>query len=343
MIMTEPWAYGAESVFRSALKMLLDNGDNVIETAPRGMKTLEMLNCRLVYDFSASSPFCSRYLEPNVQRYFARELQWYMSGSDKLADIVEGSSFQAKASNDGVHLNSAYGARLFGTHDERPLYASQVKGGAETVFGNVFDQMQYCADLLTIDPNSRRAVAAIFERADTYEDLSLDFKSNDVPCTIALQWVIRPGKHRHERNIPYLHQIVTMRSNDVWRGFVYDVPCFAFIHGYMLAKINEQAPNHAKVALGKYYHNVHSLHLYDRWAKAAQGLLATPDVVWEDWMEQFPFEHEEFLPAINGFAAGDKHEDFSYLMNDYSKDAWTGLHKWYHQDKAKWTWEVMAK
>jgi thymidylate synthase len=53
-----------------------------------------------------------------------------------------------------------------------------------------------------------------------------------------------------------------MRSNDVWLGMPYDVFCFTGIQMLMAGTIGCQ--------LGTYTHNVGSMHLYDKNAKAVE-------------------------------------------------------------------------
>jgi len=322
----------ADSTFLALLRHLIGRGGSsmipVLRAGPRGMGTTEMLNIQLEYDFAKYSPFCRRYAEPNVLRYFARELAWYMSEDPTLAGIVEGSSFQKKASNDGEFLNSSYGARLAGVHPQRQLFDGCYTGGPG------FHQLRYCANLLAHDLDTRRACAVILERDDLTEDDQLGFKSKDVPCTIAIQWIARERR---------LHQIVTMRSNDVWRGFVYDVPCFAFIHATVLHLVNGHLgrANRDSLGLGKYWHNVHSMHLYDRWRPDAEACV---DGAWPvafeskfDFARPFPFEDLRFQYGMGLFL-----EDtcYNHLEGEHKAgpidNQWDELIGAWYQPKEKW-------
>jgi len=69
---------------------------------------------------------------------------------------------------------------------------------------------------------------------------------NDVPCTVALQFLLRGNK---------LHMVTTMRSNDVWRGFPYDI--------FQFTQLQCTIANAIGCAPGDYVHNVGSLHLYE--------------------------------------------------------------------------------
>lgn len=86
------------------------------------------------------------------------------------------------------------------------------------------------------DLGSRRAIA--------YTTRQFDYGTP--PCLSSIQFIVRGSK---------LDAFVTMRSNDIWRGFPLDVYQFTMWQ-IMLA-------NCLKLKVGKYYHHVGSLHMYD--------------------------------------------------------------------------------
>src|SRR4051812_8842714 len=92
------------------------------------------------------------------------------------------------------------------------------------------------------DHDSRQAVMTMW---DPLHDL---FSSGvrDYPCTIGLQFLLR-----HDR----LEMIVTMRSNDVWKGLAYDAFVFTQLQQVIAAVLDVEA--------GKYTHNPGSLHIYE--------------------------------------------------------------------------------
>ena len=122
-------------------------------------------------------------------RYLLAELHWYLSGSNKVADIAPYAKMWNDLTDDGETLNSAYGYRIF--HK----------------FG--FDQLQYCIDKLKKNPYDRQAVIHIKEASNT--------PTKDTPCTCLLQFTCF-------RNRLHLHTY--MRSNDVWLGLPYDMAFF---------------------------------------------------------------------------------------------------------------------
>jgi hypothetical protein len=69
-----------------------------------------------------------------------------------------------------------------------------------------------------------------------------------------------------------LHCVVTMRSNDLWLGFPYDVFTFTQIQRYLAVML--------AVGLGSYTHNVGSLHLYEEHYEKAQAVAELCNPIW---------------------------------------------------------------
>lgn len=152
--------------------------------------------------------------------YLFGELLWYFHGSNSMKFISTFGSMWARLSDDGVTNNSAYG------------YILKHKHG--------FDQIEKIIELLTVDPNSRRAVLNI-----NVPNMHV-IETRDEPCTIALQFMIRDGQ---------LNCTGIMRSNDIWFGLPYDVVFFTELQKYIARRLG--------VAYGTYTHFVTSMHVYD--------------------------------------------------------------------------------
>lgn len=93
---------------------------------------------------------------------------------------------------------------------------------------------------LRSDDGSRQAVISIYNSKD------IQVKTKDVPCTLAIQFMIRDGK---------LNSYAYMRSNDLFWGFQYDVFSFTVIQEFISDAIG--------IPMGRYYHTVSSMHVYD--------------------------------------------------------------------------------
>lgn len=161
-------------------------------------------------------------------RYCIGELLWYLSGNPKLSAIQLYTSAWDRMSDDGVTVNSNYGARISNIRDE--------------FSGYTFDQLEMCERLLRNDPSTRQAVIHIKQARDIEK-----YPTKDLNCTVCLQFFIREGK---------LYMTTYMRSNDLWMGFPNDVFQFTCIQIYLAMRLG--------VELGTYTHIAGSLHLYER-------------------------------------------------------------------------------
>lgn len=158
----------------------------------------------------------------NDARYVAAQLWWYSKCDQKLGGIENynpgmWSRFTGPWRS-GDDINSNYGEYVF---DENQL---------DTVI-----------ERLTEDPMSRRAII-LFNRPEVSTS-----ETSDHICTTSLQFLIRNGK---------LHAIATMRSNELWNGFRYDVAFFTFLMDFVRAELD------CGLRLGSYTHNVGSFHVY---------------------------------------------------------------------------------
>ncbi len=106
--------------------------------------------------------------------------------------------------------------------------------------GRGLDQLDAVYRRLQKDRHSRRAVMTIFDPIRDNDEDSLD-----VPCTISWQFMIRDDK---------LEMITYMRSNDLFRGFVYDTIEFQWFQEILAGWLG--------VDVGTYFHIVGSAHVY---------------------------------------------------------------------------------
>lgn len=106
----------------------------------------------------------------------------------------------------------------------------------------VVDQLGWAANQLVLDPATRQAYINIWREKPGV--------SKDIPCTTGMQFLIRHGM---------LHMVVTMRSNDIIKGFTYDVFTFSMIATALSILLEQRgllvSPGTLTVTAG-------SLHLY---------------------------------------------------------------------------------
>ena len=119
-------------------------------------------------------------------------------------------------------------------------------GHVESNYGTYIfgEQWEWVVTELESDPESRRAVIAIYANGHKYSN------EKDHPCTMSLQFLIR-----NER----LHLIWNMRSSDLVFGFCNDMFCAGMILQLMLNELDEM-----DLRLGDITFNLGSLHIYER-------------------------------------------------------------------------------
>lgn len=127
-------------------------------------------------------------------------------------------------------------------------------------------------ELLKRDPDSRQAVISLY---DSDRDLGRP-SVKDVPCTIAIQFFLRPWVMHSEvavfgddlvrvtDTVRDLHMWVVMRSNDAWLGLPYDLGQFSLLQMAVAQALGAR--------VGTYTHTVGSMHLYERDWEAAREI-----------------------------------------------------------------------
>ena len=218
-------ASSASELFTAACRAVRAMGR---PASPRQMTTLEILGASLCLT-DARRRFVdlppARVLNP---AFAAAEAVWILSGSDDPWIYQYNQRLSDYA--DHGRLMGAYGPRLRRWH-------------------GTADQLDQVRVTLTEDPDSRRAVIQMFDPA-------ADFRGyKDVPCTLGYRFFLRDGR---------LHMHTTMRSQDLWLGFCYDI--------FTATLLQELLAGWLGADLGEYRHHVDSLHLYAHDLPAAERL-----------------------------------------------------------------------
>ena len=200
--------------------------------SPRGMATREVLGAHLCL----TDPLRrlvdlppTRVINP---AFAVAEALWILSGSDD-AWIFQFNRTLTRYADDG-RLQGAYGPRM-------------------RRWAGHLDQLDQVRRLLIRDPDSRQGVIQLFDPArDTRGH-------RDVPCTLGYRFFLRDGR---------LHMHTTMRSQDLWLGFPYDLFATTLLQELMAGWLG--------VEPGEYHHHVDSLHLYAQHLGPAAAV--APDV-----------------------------------------------------------------
>jgi thymidylate synthase len=127
-----------------------------------------------------------------------------------------------------------------------PTFARFQDGGAlHGAYGpRLFNQLSRVISRLRLDVDTRQAVATIWDPA--YDLTTAHQLPRDVPCTVYLDFRVVDGA---------LEIKIHMRSNDLWRGWCYDIVQFSLLQ--------HQVARTLGLRVGPYTHHADSLHLYD--------------------------------------------------------------------------------
>jgi thymidylate synthase len=159
------------------------------------------------------------------------ETMWVLDGRDDIAFLSRYLGRAPRFSDDHLTWRGGYGPRL------------RNWGG--------IDQIDEIRKLLSADPDSRRAVAVLFDPAR-------DFMATlDAPCNNWLHFIIRDG---------LLHMNVTVRSNDILWGF-------SGINTFEWSVLHEMMAFWLGASIGRESFFISSLHLYDERIEQADRAL----------------------------------------------------------------------
>lgn len=210
---------GVNHAYRVVLDYILKYGKNV---EPRGKKTKEVPG----FVFRINDSRRNVLISPNRAmslRYMVAEWLWIMYGRNDVLTILPFNKNLESFSDDGQSFSGAYGPK-------------------------VAEQWSFVRTTLEKDKDSRQAVMTLWTPRPR--------DSRDIPCTIALQFLIRNDR---------LNLITTMRSNDAWLGLPYDLYTFTQLQMVMAYQLG--------VETGWYQHQAGSMHLYEPHYEAAQKVI----------------------------------------------------------------------
>jgi thymidylate synthase len=225
----------------------------------------EVIGAHVILDGSAEQFLMNprRKLSPI---YASAELLWYLRREKSAAMIQAYAPAYTEFCDDGIHAHGAYGDRL--ANNLAPVNE---------------DLLNTAITLLKKRASTKKAVVLLWRPDDLLRAWDNDHakESRDVPCTVSWQFIARGER---------LHMICTMRSNDLWKGFLYDCYVNTVIQRYVAASLGLTA--------GEYHHIAGSEHLYERDAKKAQ----------------------EALDAAYSFGLNQEYDDTYHPQNSYWDD-----------------------
>lgn len=227
-------------------------------SSPRGLPIREKLDFSFKILNPSSESIITRDEDRNkvIAAYTEKEKQLYDSGSCLVEDFSKASKFWEKLANPDGTINSAYGHLIWHKRSHgNPLYESGEsrphKGNSHTMR----TPWEWCVQSLKQDKDTRQAVL----RFSLPEHFWVGNK--DQTCTLSGNFLIREDK---------LHLSIVMRSNDLVKGLVYDLPWFCSLMDKM---VEDLKPNYPDLIKGHYTHLVHSAHVYEKDAATVEKMI----------------------------------------------------------------------
>lgn len=233
-----------DEAYREVLKDVYNNPD--YKAAPRGLPIREKVD----YVFSVLSPTSEPIKTADGERnkviadYTNKEVVLYDSGTNKVADFAKASKFWEKLANPDGTINSAYGFLIWKNYSCTSLFSDRA-----------MTPWEWAKESLEADKDTRQAIM----RFSLPEHQWMGNK--DQTCTMHGNWLIRDNK---------LNFTITMRSQDMVKGAVYDWPWFCGLMDRMLAELK---PKYPELEKGRYTHFVHSIHCYEKDAEVIQKMI----------------------------------------------------------------------
>ena len=230
--------------YQEVLKDIFNNPD--YKTAPRGLPIREKVD----YSFSVLSPTSEPIRTADDERnkviaeYTSKEFNLYNSGTNKAAEFAAASKFWNKLANPDGTVNSAYGHLIWKYYSCTSNFSNRA-----------MTPWEWAKESLEADKDTRQAILRFNLPEHCWQG------NKDFVCTMHGNWLIREDK---------LNLTIVMRSNDMVKGLIYDLPFFCSLMDKMLDELRLTYPNLQK---GKYTHLAHSLHAYEKDAEIIQKML----------------------------------------------------------------------
>jgi thymidylate synthase len=259
------------SAYKGIIEDVLFDYDHI--SAPRGMPCKEKLD----YTFRVLNPSTETIVTLDEARnekiagYTAKEVELYNSCTNKVEDFARASKFWNKIANPDGTVNSAYGYLIWdnkshGSDFEQETIECPIMNLDHDGEGRIMRTVpkrrtpwQWAKESLINDKDTRQAIL----RFSLPEHQWMGNK--DQTCTMHGNFLIRDNK---------LHLSVVMRSNDLMKGLVYDMPWFMSLIDIMIDDLKDVYPDLEK---GFYTHTVHSMHAYEQDEKALLSMIGRED------------------------------------------------------------------
>lgn len=252
--------------YLSTLEDVYTNPDYT--SSPRGQLIREKVDYTFKVLNPSSESISTRDNDRNkvIATYTAKEVELYNSCSNHAEDFGKASKFWLQLSNPDGTINSAYGHLIWAKKSHgsdfetklfevRPFWTNDPVGNRYEYIPVRRTPWEWCVESLKRDKETRQAIL----RFSLPEHFWVGNK--DQTCTMHGNFLIRDNK---------LHLSIVMRSNDLVKGLVYDMPWFCSLMDKMIIELKSTYPDLQK---GHYTHTVHSIHMYDRDTESVKKMI----------------------------------------------------------------------
>jgi thymidylate synthase len=187
-----------------------------------------------------------------IDEYTRKETELYDSCSNRVEDFAKASKFWNQLANPDGTINSAYGYLIWknkscGSWYENYLVPIEEVQKKPDMFDDALrTPWEWAKQSLIQDKDTRQAILRFALPEHCWVG------NKDFTCTMHANWLIRDEK---------LHLTVVMRSNDLMKGLVYDLPWFVSLMDKM---VEELKPTYPELTKGNYTHLSHSMHAYEK-------------------------------------------------------------------------------
>jgi len=223
-----------------------------ILSTPRGQSIREIFNYTFKVLRPTPEPIKTKDFERNnkIEDYTKKEMDWYLSCHRSVESAASISKFWGGLANPDGTVNSNYGYLTLKDKSEGDEYMELLLK-SECTYLNSYPiptktPWEWAKTSLINDKESRQAVMRINKPYHAWNG------NKDFPCTMHANFHIRNN---------LLNMTVVMRSNDVVRGTVYDVPFFIYLQERMISELSTHYP---ELKIGTYTHIAHSMHMYEK-------------------------------------------------------------------------------
>lgn len=182
-----------------------------------------------------------------IAKYTKAEFEVYAKGDTKVEDFGKISKFWLSLGNPDGTVNSAYGHLIFFSKScGNPAFEQAIISRPDSDASlTMRTPWEWARLALLLDPDTRQAIIKFHK----HEHLWVGNK--DQTCTVYGNFLMRENQ---------LHLIIHMRSNDVVKGLVYDMPWFCYLLERMVSELKQKYPD---LTVGTYTHIADSFHVYE--------------------------------------------------------------------------------